>query len=240
MILEAIGVSKSFLGLQALSNVDIQIAEGEIVGLIGPNGAGKTTLFNVISGYLKPTTGDVLFAGDKVTGTRPHRMAHMGMARTFQIVKPLANMTVLENVMVAQFMKGGRTKEVRELAEHVLQQVGLYEQRNQTAGTLTLAGRKRLEVARALAIKPRLILLDEVMAGLNATEVQQTIDLIHLVHKQGITIFIIEHIMHVIMSLSHRVIILNQGEKLCEGRPEEVINDQRVIDAYLGEGFSLA
>jgi branched-chain amino acid transport system ATP-binding protein len=240
MILEAKNISKSFLGLQALKALDVHINEGEIVGLIGPNGAGKTTLFNVISGYLKPSTGEVTFAGENITGMPAHTLARKGMARTFQIVKPLANLTVLENVMVAKFLEKAGTKKTEERAEEVLRQVGLYQQRHQTAGTLTLAGRKRLEVARALAINPKLILLDEVMAGLNATEVQQTIELIQLIREKGITIFIIEHIMHVILSLSDRVIILNYGEKLCEGTPEEVVNDKRVIEAYLGEGFGLA
>lgn len=240
MILEAKNVSKSFLGLQALKKLDVSINKGEIVGLIGPNGAGKTTLFNVIGGYLKPSTGEVIFDGHNITGQHPYTIARKGMARTFQIVKPLTGLTVLENVMVASFLEGAGTKHTQEKAGEILQQVGLYEKRNQTAGNLTLAGRKRLEVARALAIKPKLILLDEVMAGLNATEVQQTIELIHLIREKGITIFIIEHIMHVIMSVSDRVIILNYGEKLCEGTPKEIINDKRVIEAYLGEGFDLA
>ncbi len=235
-ILDVRGVSKRFGGLMAVSEVSFSIAEGEILGLIGPNGAGKTTLFNVVNGVYKPDQGKIIFDGKDITGAAPNRVVQLGLARTHQIVKPLNDLTLLDNVTVGACF--GREyldlDAAHVVAAEVLERVGLGNRANMLARSLTVAGKKRLEVARALASKPKLLLLDEVLAGLNPTEVGQMIELVRRIRDSGVSVLMIEHLMQAIMSLSDRIVVLNLGKKLAEGKPEEVAHDQRVIDAYLG------
>ena len=237
MILEVQGVSKRFGGLQALTTVSFNLAEGRILGLIGPNGAGKTTLFNVINGVYKPDVGQVIFRGDNITGKPPYEVATRGMARTYQVVRPLQELTVRENVMVGACF--GREKQHKGpaagIAEEVLETVALRDRADQLAGSLNVAQKKRLEMARALAARPYLLLLDEVLAGLNPSEIAAMIDTVGLIRDQGITIFMIEHVMQALMSLSDEVIVLDYGELIASGTPEEVVHNPQVIEAYLGD-----
>ncbi len=236
-LLEVHGVSKRFGGLHAVSNVSFSIRKGEILGLIGPNGAGKTTLFNIVNGVYKPDTGTITFAGKNITGLAPNKVVKMGLARTHQLVKPLNGMSVLDNVTVGACF--GREslglRAARETAREVLKRVGLGERADSSARSLTLAAKKRLEVARALAAKPTLLLLDEVLAGLNPTEVAQMIDLLRKIRDSGVAVFMIEHVMQAIMKLSDRIVVLNFGQKLAEGSPLEIAGDPQVIEAYLGD-----
>jgi branched-chain amino acid transport system ATP-binding protein len=234
-ILEVRSVSKAFGGLMAVSNVSFEMRPGEIVGLIGPNGAGKTTLFNVISGYYAPTRGQVLFAGHDVSGKPPYALAARGIGRTFQVVKPFAGLSVMENVVVAALLRHPRRRDAEEHARGVLELTGLADRADQAAASLTLAGRKRLEISKALALEPTFLLLDEVVAGLNPTEVDRTVELILALRGRGITILIVEHIMRVIMRISDRLVVLNFGEKIAEGSPAEVASNRAVVEAYLGE-----
>ena len=235
-LLEVRAVTKRFGGLLAVSEVSFSLAEGEILGLIGPNGAGKTTLFNIVNGVYKADQGTIAFAGKDITRISPDKVVHRGLARTHQIVKPLNDLTLLDNVTVGACF--GREyldlKAARAVALEVLQQVGLGDRVNIMARSLTIAGKKRLEVARALAAKPKLLLLDEVLAGLNPTEIAQMIDLVRKVRDSGISVFMIEHLMQAIMSLSDRIVVLNLGRKLAEGRPDEVVHNSDVVEAYLG------
>jgi len=235
-LLEVLGVSKSFGGLVAVSDVSFSIAEGEILGLIGPNGAGKTTLFNVVNGVYKADRGTITFAGKDITHSSADKIVHLGLARTHQIVKPLNDLTVLENVTVGACF--GREHldmaAARKVASEVLQQVGLGNRADLVAHSLTVAGKKRLEVARALAAKPKLLMLDEVLAGLNPTEVATMIDLVRKIRDSGISVLMIEHLMQAIMSLSDRIVVLNLGRKLVEGKPDEVVHNSDVVEAYLG------
>jgi len=235
-LLEVRGVSKRFGGLLAVSDVSFSLAEGEILGLIGPNGAGKTTLFNVVNTVYKADGGTIRFAGKDITGSSPDKVVHLGLARTHQIVKPLNDLTLLDNVTVGACF--GREyldlKAARKVALEVLQLVGLGDRAEMIARSLTIAGKKRLEVARALAAKPKLLLLDEVLAGLNPTEVALMIDLVRKIRDGGVSVFMIEHLMQAIMSLSDRIVVLNLGRKLAEGRPDEVVHNPDVVEAYLG------
>ena len=234
-------VTKIFGGLAAVKDVDLEVKRGEIFGLIGPNGAGKTTLFNLISGVYRPNSGAIEFKGQDFSKVnRPHQVCRKGIARTFQIVKPFGNLTVLENVMIGVFSKVKGAEQALAEASEILDWIGMGEKKKVIAKSLTLPDRKRLEFARALATKPDLLLLDEVMAGLTPHEVDETLLLLRKIREGGVTLFVVEHVMRAIMSLSDRVAILHHGEKIMEGTPQEVAKDERVIKAYLGEEYVLS
>lgn len=233
-LLELKNLGKRFGGNWAIKGVNLEVHSGDILGIIGPNGAGKTTLFNMVTGFLKPTEGEVYLKGEKLTGGKPEKISKKGIARTFQIVKPFGQLSVLDNIMVGALKHESKVPKAREKAKEYADLVGLTPFLHVPAGTLTIGNRKRLEVARALATQPELILLDEVMGGLNDTETVEMMRIIESLHQGGLTILIIEHNMHALMSLSKKVAVLCYGEKLAEGTPEEVSSNQDVIDAYLG------
>ena len=235
-LLSVTGVSKQFTGLRAVDNVTLTVGRGEIISLIGPNGAGKTTFFNLLSGQLSPTEGDVSLRGQSINRLPPHARAQLGIGRTFQIAKPLIGLTALENVMIGAFMRHPRTATARDKAMAVLEKTGLAHHALRRAGELTLSERRRLEVARALALEPELVLLDEVMAGLNQSEVGQVIELLQSLHADGLTFLIIEHNLKVVRAFSDRVLVLDRGRMIAEGSADEILNSPEVIKAYLGDG----
>jgi branched-chain amino acid transport system ATP-binding protein len=242
-LLEGEGVSKHFGGLAAVAEVDFYVDEGEILGLIGPNGAGKTTLFNLISGALKPKPGKITFQGVDITPLPVHKICRLGISRTFQTVKIFPNVPVLRNVMVGSlFGTGGRVSnaQARKKAEEALEFVDMLAFKNQPAGGLTLAQQKRLEMARALASDPKLILLDELMAGLTATEVSEAMADISQIRAKGVTVLMIEHVMQAVMKISDRIVVLDYGRKIAEGTPSEVATNPKVIEVYLGEECDVA
>jgi branched-chain amino acid transport system ATP-binding protein len=236
-LLEVIDVSKRFGGLQAVSRLSLTVNDGEILGLIGPNGAGKSTVFNLINGVYPPDTGSVHFAGVDITGEPPHRVARRGIARAHQIVKPLGALSVLDNCTVGACF--GREnlglEQARETAREMATMIGLGDRLDMLASSLTTGGKKRLELARALAARPRLLLLDEVLAGLNPTETEQMITTVREIRASGIAILMIEHVMRAVMSLSDRIVVLNLGSKLAEGTPQQVAENPEVITAYFGD-----
>lgn len=239
-LLKLVNVIKKFGGLTAVDDVSLELAEGEILGLIGPNGAGKTTLFNLISGTFRPDHGEIFFDGPKITHMQPHQVAQRGLVRTFQIVKPFAELSVVDNVMVGAFLETNQVRAAEQRARQVIDQVGLTSFADQPAHSLTIAGRKRLELARALATQAKLLLLDEVMAGLTPSESTVMVKLIQEIRAKGVTLLVIEHVMQALMSLSDRVAVLHHGQLISVGKPAEIATDRKVIAAYLGEEFQLA
>ncbi|TFB77299.1 ABC transporter ATP-binding protein [Cryobacterium glaciale] len=240
LMLRTTGITKRFGGVTAVDSLDLEIFENEIVGLLGPNGAGKSTLFNLIAGALPPDTGRLEVFGEDVTGQPAHRMCQRGVARTFQIVRPLAGLTVLENAMVGAFAKTRSVRHARERAEAALDLVGLSEMVTTMASSLTLGHRKRLEVARALASQPQLLLLDEMMAGLNPAELDPFIEILRDVNRQGVTIIVVEHVVHAVMQLASRIVVISQGRKISEGLPASVMSSRAVVEAYLGDDFAIS
>ena len=239
-ILDIQNVSKHFGGLKAVDQVSLTIEKGQIYGLIGPNGAGKSTLFNCVAGSFAPTNGNVIFKNQDITGMKPWDICRIKVARTFQIVKPFQTKTVLFNAMVGAFIRSSNVAEARDMALDSLEKFHLADKRNMLAKNLTIADRKRLEFARALATDPELLLLDECMAGLRPNEVDETLDVIRWIRDKGVTIFMIEHIMRAIMTVSDKITVIQFGKKIMDGTPQEVAKDERVIKAYLGESYGAA
>jgi len=234
-LLEVKQVSMFFGGLAAISDVSFDLREGEILGLIGPNGAGKTTLFNVVNGFYHPSRGEVFFRGRKISGLKPHQICKSGIARTFQVVKPLQRMSVFDNVMASAFLRVLSRAQAEETARETIEFTGLTDDTDVISKSLPLGKRKKLEIARALATRPSLLLLDESFAGLNPSELDESIGIIKKIKAKGITIMIIEHHMKVIMAISDRIVVLNYGQKIAEGTPHEIGNNPLVVEAYLGE-----
>ena len=236
-ILEVNALVKDFGGLRAIDTLDLVIEQGQILGLIGPNGAGKSTAFNCIAGVYPPSKGDIIFSGKKINGWKPWNLCKNGLARTFQIVKPFSSKSVLYNVMVGSFVNTDKKDVAEEKALKVLNSLHFEDKKDIKAGNLTIADRKRLEIARALATEPKLLLLDEVMAGLRPAEIDELVQIIQNLRDSGITIFLIEHIMRAVMALSDRIVVIHFGKKIAEGIPEKVASDENVIKAYLGDEY---
>lgn len=235
-LLEVRGISKSFRGLRAVSEAAFEVPEGAIVALIGPNGAGKTTCFNMIAGVFAPDSGSIAFGGKSIHGLRPDQVCSAGIGRTFQIVKPFAGLSVLDNVMVGALLRSNDVPSAKKLAEGIVEKLGLGAKRDLPASSLTLPDRKRLEVARALATRPRLLLLDEVMAGLRPTECDQMVEVFRDLNRaEGLTILLIEHVMRAVMALAQDIVVLHHGEIIASGAPAEVVRDPAVLECYLGE-----
>ena len=233
-------IKKTFGGLVAVQNFDMTIEKGEIVGLIGPNGAGKTTVFNMVAGFYSPDAGRVVFEGKDLVGMKPYQVCAVGIARTFQVTKPFVNNTVLENVMVGAFSRTAHSHEARKKALEILEFLEFREHKDVLGNELTPADHKRLELARALATQPRLLLLDESMAGLNPAEKMHLLELLRRVRDQGITLLVVEHDMKAVMTLCERIVMMHRGEKLVEGAPQQVANNPQAIAAYLGEEYAAA
>ncbi|MBP1717812.1 MAG: amino acid/amide transporter ATP-binding protein 1, family, partial [Deltaproteobacteria bacterium] len=236
-ILNVKNLTMKFGNLAAVDDVSLSVGKGEIIGLIGPNGAGKTTFFNCLTGYLAPQSGAVQFDGHTIMGMRPNRICRLGLARTFQIVQVFREMKTWENVIVGAFCRTANSAEAYQETMEILKFTGLYEKRDSLVGNLTIADHKRLEISKALATKPHLLMLDEAMAGLNATETIAAIELIRKIRDRGITLIVVEHVMEVIMSLSERVVVFDSGKKIAEDVPEKIVKNPRVIEAYLGEAY---
>jgi branched-chain amino acid transport system ATP-binding protein len=237
-LLEVKGLTKHFGGLRAVHDFSFEVNPGEILGLIGPNGAGKTTAFNLISGFIRPTTGQILLDGDDLVGMKPYAVARKGIARTFQIVKPFKKLPVLENVTLAAFLRFRSRSDAEAEARSVLERMGLGPKLSAAASDLTLSEQKRLEMARALATRPKLLLLDEPMSGLNATEIDQATRLVTDICSEGITVIWVEHVLKAIMNASHRVVVISQGQKIADSPPHQVVHNPEVISAYLGKRSS--
>ncbi|MBM3463464.1 MAG: ATP-binding cassette domain-containing protein [Armatimonadetes bacterium] len=233
-MLEVRGLTRRFGGLTAVKNVDLEVSEGQIFGIIGPNGAGKSTLFGMIAGAIVPTSGDVKFLGRSLNGVQPHQACRLGIARTFQLVRPMKELSVLDNCVVGAMAHGASVRQSIPEARRCLDRVGLASYSDHLAGSLSIGNRKRLELARALATKPRLLLLDEVMGGLTTREVEEMVGLIRGIRDDGVTVIFIEHLMRAVMALAGRLAVLHHGEKIAEGPPEEVTKHAGVIEAYLG------
>jgi branched-chain amino acid transport system ATP-binding protein len=234
-LLTVAGLCKRFGGVQAVKDLSFSVGEGEIVGLIGPNGAGKTTAFALISGFLVADAGEVRFRGRDLRGLKPHQVNALGLARTFQIMRPFPRLSVVRNVMIATLGRHPAPAEAGRRARAILDELGLGARAETPAGSLTLAERKRLELARALGTEPVLLLLDEVMSGLNEAETERMVELVRAINRRGVAVLLIEHVMRAVMSLAQRIVVLNYGERIAEGHPEEVAADRRVIEAYLGD-----